>query len=69
MNETLWISTADGYIFPNEEEARKSYAQWCKDFGPTFDEEVFRKYYKEVTFEYYNRNYARQRESAILFLC
>lgn len=70
MNETIWLSIADGYIFPNEEEARKDYVQWCEDKGETFSEETFKDYYIEVTFDYYNRNYAwGQRESAILFLC
>ena len=58
MNETIWLSTEDGYIFPNEEEARKGSAQWCEDVGETFDEEIFKKCYKEMTFDYYNRNYA-----------
>ena len=65
MNETIWLSTEDGYIFPNEEEARKGYAQWCEDVGETFREEIFKEYYTEVTFDFYNRNYAGQRESAI----
>ena len=69
MNETIWLSIEDGMIFPNEEEARKGYAQWCEDVGETFSEEIFKKYYKEMTFEYYNRNFTEQRESAILFLC
>lgn len=69
MNETIWLSTEDGCIFPNEEEARKGYAQWCEDVGETFSEEIFKKCYKEMTFEYYNRNFTEQRESAILFLC
>ena len=67
MNGTIWLSTEDGYIFPNEEEARKGYAQWCEDVGETFSEEIFKEYYIEVTFDYYNRNYAGQRESAIFF--
>ena len=58
MNETIWLSTEDGYIFPNEEEARKDYTQWCEIMGETFSEEMFQDWYKEVTFDYYNRNYA-----------
>lgn len=55
MNETIWFSIEDGLIFPNEKEARKSYAKWCEDEGEFFNEEIFQKCYKEVTFEYYNR--------------
>ena len=68
MNETIWLSIEDGYIFPNEEEARKGYAQWCEEVGETFSEEIFKKCYKEMTFEYYNHNCAGQRESAILLI-
>lgn len=57
MNETIWVSTEDYMIFPNEEEARKGYAQWCEENNEFFDEEVFRDFYREVTFDFYNRNY------------
>lgn len=69
MNEKIWVSTEDGWIFPNEEEARKGYAEWCKDAGEPFDEEIFKDCYQEITFEFYNNNYAGQRASAILILC
>ena len=68
MNETIWLSTEDGYIFPNEEEARKGYVQWCEDLGEAYDEEIFKKYYKEMTFDYYNRNFTESRESAIFLI-
>ena len=57
MSETIWLSTEDGMIFPNEEAARKGYQQWCKECGEKFDEETFRDFYIEVTFDFYNRNY------------
>lgn len=65
MNEKIWFSTEDGYIFPNEEAAREGYARWCVDVGETFSEEIFKECYIEITFDDYNRNYAGQRESAI----
>ena len=44
---------------PNKEEARNFFVQWCEDMGETFSEENFKECYIEVTFDYYNYNYAR----------
>ena len=62
MNEIIWVCTANGAIFPNEEEARIDHKDFLEnsdhDYGEGREEERFEEWYTEMTFKEYNERYA-----------
>lgn len=54
MNQMIWYCTEDGTIYPNEHEARKGYAEFCKENAEDFDEEIFTLCYQPISFADYN---------------
>lgn len=57
MEQKIWYCTEDYFIFPDEASAREGYKQWLREntCEEDFDEDNFREYYKEITFEEYNK--------------